>query len=152
MNFLCSKTFHLCTTTQGHWSNKFSLLSSVIPSSIQPVSFYKTFSWPYVLCQPCFIFTLLWSKIPHLILFILIVSDFSPLTFCPKRTPARLPPHHYIKVTKDLHAAESQFLLFLIDLSAFDAADHSLQFEMLPSSPPNIDFISSCVFEMLYKK
>lgn len=73
--------------------------------------FIKPFLDLISLASYCFIFTLLWSKTPRLILFILIASDFSPLTFSPKLTPARLPPHHYIKtvikVTKDLHAAES---------------------------------------------
>lgn len=73
--------------------------------------FTKPFLDLIFLASYCFIFTLLWSKTPRLIVFILIASDFSPLTFSPELTVARLPLPHSIqivtKVTTDLHAAES---------------------------------------------
>lgn len=139
--------------TQGHAVIIFS--PPAVTSSIQLVSFYKTFSWPYLPCQLLLFLLSFETKHFPVILFTFITSHFSLLTFSHKLTQARLPSHHSIKtvitVTRDHLAAKSHgqlSVLVLIDLSAtFDSIDHSVRFEMHPPPPPNIDlFFLLCVW------
>lgn len=70
---------------------------SAITSSIQLVSFYKTFSWSYLPCQLLLFLLSFETKHFPVILFTFITSHFSLLTFSPRLTQARLLSHHSIK-------------------------------------------------------